>query len=257
MEAVIKVPIDYQGSLVFLRLVEWFQTTAAAKAGSLEAGRDWSPVLANHVYTSLWRALALLGQEGREPGRVTPADRPLIVQVCATATGDAPSLFTALTEGIKFFVRDGADLVCLRFAQSNTHLREGARSMNQRGGDLRAYTQRCVRTESESFQQSLLIAPDKLVDADGQALDASLVRRLKLLVLRVDNALFQPTRPPYLYSEELIQAALVVLAKLTDGEIAAVARQVALHRAHPALNNMSTEKLLPDFGNLLANLAAA
>ena len=245
MEAVIKLPIDYQGSLVFLRLAEWFAP-----------GRP-DVVHANHVYTAIWRALALLGQEGRDPGRVTPADRPLFEQICASVTPDPAALFAALVEGIKLFVRDGEDLVCLRFAQCNTHLREGARTMNQRGGDIRAFTRRCARIESEAFQQTLLIQPDKLVDADGRTLDGVTVRRLKLLVMRVDNALFKPTRPPYLYSEELIQVALVVLAKMTDGEIAEVARHIALNRAHPALNNMSTEKLLPDFGSILTSLSGA
>ena len=36
MEAVIKLPIDYQGSLVFLRLAEWFQRPEA-KVLSLES----------------------------------------------------------------------------------------------------------------------------------------------------------------------------------------------------------------------------
>jgi hypothetical protein len=122
---------------------------------------------------------------------------------------------------------------------------------------MRAYTQRMKKAQSQTFQQSLLISEAKLVDEQGEPLPAEEVRRVMRLIVACDNALFKPNRPPFGYTEGLIQEARGVLKRFTDEEIDMVCRTVALHRNHPSLNGVITEKLLPMFADVVKKLEGA
>ena len=148
---------------------------------------------------------------------------------------------------------DGDEVVCPRF-QALHGAGTGARSAAQRGGDLRAFDLRQRRVEEQAFQQSLGIAASKFVDEKGEPLDNEATRRVTRLIVGCDNALFKGSRPPIGFTEGLIQDGLRVLAKYREAEVDALLRHVALARGHPALNGMTTEKLLPQLGEMAGKL---
>jgi hypothetical protein len=121
---------------------------------------------------------------------------------------------------------------------------------------MRAFTQRMKKAQGQSFRQSLLINEARFVDDEEKPLSAEAVKRVMRLVVACDNALFKPNRLPFGYTEGLIAEARGVLKKFGDEEIDLVCRTVALHRNHPALNGVTTEKLLPMFDEVVRRLEA-
>jgi hypothetical protein len=244
MESVIKTPMDYQESLVFRRLAEWFDPAAP------------DLVRAAYVYHGIFRDLAYLAREGRDPGRVTPAEVGLFHKVIARATEKVDALWAALvaTEAAPYgmFIQDGEDVVCVAFAKVNAHISPNAQTKESRGGVMKAFYAEVKRGESESFQMMLGIDAKHLVDANG----AALVKRVKWFIVACDGALGKRTRPGYHYSRELVQNAVQILTKYTNAEAFTICQYIAKNRMHPALNGMATEALLPIFETVKETMAS-
>lgn len=253
MDGVLKLPIDLPQLPPFRQL-----------KGVL----GWERALG--VWFVLWQELGYRCQEGGSPGRLLAGDVPglkgalEIFEAAVPLTPDpsprgegnrVDEIFGELVK-CRLLVADGEDWVCPRFAllHGEAHL---ARSQAQRGGDMKAYLARQKRAEGEVFKQSCLIPEARLVDGEGQPLEADLVKRLMRLIVACDNALFKGTRPHYLFTEGLIADALEVLRKYSEEEVDLVLRTVVKHRNHPALGGMSAEKLLPKFGEIVGRLDAA
>jgi hypothetical protein len=217
------------------------------------------PERALFVWFILWQELGYRMQEGVSPGRLPGADLPLFLDAL-TPGGPAPgmepkAIFQHLLT-VRLLRQDGEDYVCPRFALLHGDAGQN-RTLAQRGGDMRAFQQRMKKAQGAAFQQSLLIHESKLVDGEGQPLPAEEVKRVMRLIVACDNALFREARPPFGFTEGLIQSALAILQRFTDEEIDCVCRTVALHRHHPALSGLNTEKLLPMFSGIVAKLEGA
>lgn len=208
------------------------------------------------IWFVLWQELRYRAQEGNCPGRLPGVEVPLLLAALSLAEPDEAAqrdIFDHIVSS-GLLKPDGQDFVCPRFAL--LHGAEPNRSQAQKGGDMRAYTQRMKKATSQTFQQSLLISEAKLVDEQGEPLLAEEVKRVMRLIVACDNALFKPNRPPFGYTEGLIQEARAVLKRFSDEEIDLVCRTVALHRNHPSLNGVTTEKLLPIFPDIMKKLEA-
>jgi hypothetical protein len=202
------------------------------------------------IWWELFQQLKYRAEEGQVPGRLARLELPNVVKALAE---QVPGASEALLLDAKVLLPDGEEYVCPRFASLHGGS-VGGRSNAQRGGDMRAFDARMKKAEGSAFQQSLHISESKLKDEEGQPLEADLVRRVTRLVVATDNALFRPNRPPILFTEGLIQDALQVARKLSDEEITYVCRIVAKHRSHPALNGMTTERLLLKFEEIVKTL---
>jgi hypothetical protein len=209
------------------------------------------------IWFVLWQELRYRAQEGNCPGRLPAAEVPVVLAALSIAEPDESAQREIFNQIVAsgLLKPDGQDFVCPRFAL--LHGAEPNRSQAQKGGDMRAYTQRMKKAAGQTFQQSLLISETKLVDEEGQPLPAEEVKRVMRLIVACDNALFKPNRPPFGYTEGLIQEARAVLKRFTDEEIDLVCRTVALHRNHPSLNGVTTERLLPMFAEVAKKLEAA
>jgi hypothetical protein len=206
------------------------------------------------VWFTLWQELGYRAQEGNCPGRLPAQDAALFTAALEPVERDPEKraqLFQHLLT-VRLLSQDGPDYVCPRFAI--LHGQMGARSQAQRGGDVRAYGQRMEKAEHSAFQQSLLVPPGKLVDGEGRPLPAEQVRRVMRLIVACDNALFKGARPSWGFGEGLIASALRVLQRFTDEEVNQVCLAVARPRNHPALNGVTTEKMLPMFGEMVGRL---
>ncbi len=242
MEAVLKLAMDYQESLVFRRLAQWF---SAAQPDTMRA---------NHVYTTIFRDLGYLARGGSEPGRIKPADQDIFRAVLALATDRVEDLFKALIDDIRLFVRDGDDLVCMEFAAKNGHISPNAQTKESRGGVMRAFYKQVERGGDDGFQLQLNIQAVNLVDEHGVELDHVTVKRMKWLVVACDGALGKPTRPGYHYSPDLIQHAVRVLREYDNSAALAICEHIARNRMDPRLKGYTTEMLLPVFGQIMESL---
>jgi len=210
------------------------------------------------IWWVLFQDLKYRAQEGGPAGRMPKADQQSFLSELATQFEETAhavkidEIIPTLVE-LKILIEDGEDYVCTRYAVLNGEGSAG-RTNAQRGGDMRAYDHRARKLGEATLQQSLQIADSKLVDDEGLPLPAEEVRRITRLVVACDNALFKPLRPSPGFTEGLIQSARTVLKKYTDEEIDQVCRIVAMHRNHPALNGITTERLLPVFGEMIRKL---
>lgn len=234
MESVIKLPIDLDKLPPF---------RAMRSALGLERTL--------YVWFVLWQELAYRAQEGNGAGRLPKTELPSFLTALEPVEPDPVKREKLLDQVLsaKLLLPDGDDYVCPRFMVLHGEMGP-QRSQAQRGGDMRAYRQRMKKSEGEAFQQSLLISGGKLVDEEGLPLPAEDVRRLTRLIVACDNALYKSPRPPFAFTEGLIQDARAVLRRFADEQIDYVCTRVALHRNHPALNGLTTEKLLPMFGDI-------
>jgi len=247
MENVVRLPIDLLQLPTFRQLA-----------------RVVGDVQALYVWFAVWQGLAYRMQEGGPAGRVGREELPMLVKCLSTEQGgllhigDNPG--EVKTEALEkvlqemLFKGDGDDLVCLRFITLHGGVSSSPRSMAQRGGDMRAFTMRMKEAQGDALQTTLSISEHKFVDEQGEPLDPELTKRVTRVIIACDNALFRPQRPPVCFTEGLIQSALVVARKFSDEEINYICRSLALHRSHPALNGLSTEKVLPQFQEMAGKL---
>jgi hypothetical protein len=210
------------------------------------------------IWFILWQELRYRSQEGNCAGWLPGAEVPIFLTALSPLESEGSKqqeIFQKLIE-VGVLKPDGQDFVCPRFALLHGN-DANHRSQAQRGGDMRAYKLRLKKAEGQSFQQSLLINEAKFVNEAGEPLSAEEVKRVMRLIVACDNALFKPNRLPFGYTEGLIQEARDVLKQYADEEIDLVCRTVALHRNHPSLNGVTTEKLLPMFGEIAKKLEGA
>jgi hypothetical protein len=209
------------------------------------------------VWWTLWQELGYRAQEGNCPGRLPAAEVASFVAALEPTESDPKARAQILEHlvAVRLLKRDGDDYVCVRFAISHSDM--GQRSQAQRGGDMRAYNLRMKKADGQAIQQSFLINEARLVDEQGQPLQAEQVKRVTRLIVACDNALYKGPRPDYGFTEGLIQEALRVLKQFTDEDIDYVCNRVARNRNHPALNGVTTEKLLPMFGGIVQKMEAA
>jgi hypothetical protein len=238
MELVLKAPIDYQESLTFRRLAEWFSPEQP------------DVIKANYVYMTVFRDLAYLAREGHDPGRITPDNAGIIKKILQRVTERVDDLYAALHAGIRLFIPDGADLVCLEFASNNGHLGPNSQTKESRGGVMKHFYAEVKRADSEGFQLLLNVPAENLLDDTGQPLDHERVKQVKWLVCALDSALGFKTRPGHHYSQTLVQNAYAAYQKIHfNREVAfAVCKYIAANRKDPALNGMPTEKVLAPGG---------
>jgi hypothetical protein len=240
MDSIVKLPIDLN---------------------SLPPFRELKAILglerALFVWWTLWQELGYRAQEGNCPGRLPGAEVASFLAALEPTEPNAEKraqIFDQLVAA-RLLKRDGEDYVCVRFAM--THSDMGQRSQAQRGGDMRTYKMRMRQADNQAMQQSFLINEARLVDEQGQPLSAEQVKRVTRLIVACDNALYKGARPDYGFTEGLIQEALRVLKRFTDEDIDYVCNRVALRRNHPALNGVTTEKLLPMFDAIVQRMEVA
>ncbi len=185
----------------------------------------------------LYQELASRAQSGEPIGRLRPKAVLSFIESLGliraitgdlTAPGRAEAFMAKLTTVTNYLVREGDDYVCPRFSQLNP---EGDfRSKEARGGDVRTFNKRAARASQTATELSLLLPEEKFVDAAGRKLDRDVIKRLMMLIVNCDGALFLSERQPYAYTEALIQNAQLILAKFTDEQIDHTCRKVARNR---------------------------
>jgi len=210
-----------------------------------------------HFFWLLWRDLAQLAQEGGPLGRMTPPAQAGFADLLADlrlfpSKADALAFVHGPCVAAALLVRDGDDLVCLRFTNLNADLvRRVARE--SLGGKMKAFNAKQSKAEGRIKQLELRVPADAFKDADGSTLDTFTVQRVSRLIIGCDNALLRD-RPPVGWTEGLVQLALGVIRKLTDEQIDYTLRKVVAYREHPALMGLSTDKLLPQFATILGKV---
>jgi hypothetical protein len=229
-----------------------FRQLAAALGNSQQGLLAWW-LLFSHLH--------YLAQEGCPCGRVPEAEVAMFKKTLETLAsemgaelgrGEHEGLFD-LFVSVKLLKADGPDWVCPRYQVLNAGDRFG-KGLSSLGGNMKAFKQKQSRADAEAMQQSLNIHESKFVDEEGVTLDSDAVRRVTRLIIVCDNALYKPSRPPMSFTEGLIQSALKITRRHTDDEIDYVCEQVALHRNHPRLAGLTTERLLPQFGDMVRHL---
>jgi len=244
MESAVKLPLD-------LMQIPPFRAMKDAMGGIERALLLW---------WELWRELGYWAQEGHSLGRLQGEQVQGFIN-SLVASGLAPDVKTCretvfdgvLIKASKLLVPDGEDFVCQRFVVLNSDMRQ--RGCKERmGGSMKAFQAKQKKLAGAVMQQTLSIAGFKFVDEAGNPLDSETTKRITRLIISCDNALFKPERPNVLFTEGLIQSALTVVKRLNDEAIDHVMRNVALHRDHPFLNGMTTEKLLPQFEGVMPKL---
>lgn len=246
--ATLRLPLDYREAPSFRRL--------AAGLGGNRMWADW-------VLLSLWRTLGYLASEGGLPGKAREADIMECLaesEVWMVVPGEIAPAKTAValkqllaTEEVGLLVADGEGVwYCPRFNQLHATEFQLAPSKEAKGGNIKAFNAR-TRPQNASAD-ALFLSPDVLVDAAGQPLSSETVRRYSYLVRVCDNALFRGERPAHRHTASMVANALPVLAALTDEQIAATGRTLALHRGHPLLATLHTEQLLPEFREIAGKL---
>ena len=210
------------------------------------------------VWWTLWQELGYPVQEGNAPGMMPASDRTMFLAALEPGEPDAGKREELLKHCLtaRLLKVEGADLFCPRFAVLHGAVGGGGGSLAQLGGDMKAYHQGKRSVPAVAFQQSLLIQEAKMVDAEGKPLSRDEVKRVTRLVVSCDNALYRSDRPAYAYTEGLIQDALVVLKQFSDEEIDIVCDRLAKYRRHIAMSGMTTEKLLPQFREVLGKMGA-
>lgn len=217
-------------------------------------GDAGSALLAWYV---LWQQLAYRAQDGTPAGRLPGSDVATVVDALEDLHGavtDRRALFDFFESPMKLLIRDGEDYVCPRFAGLNSHLSPVARSREQRGGDMKAFVHHQKKLEDGALELGLAVDGSKFKDKDGQPIMPEEARRAWWLISTCDNALFKPARPPYGFTEALIGDAVDVVRRHGDESIRSVARRLVENRVHPFVSGLTTERLLPQFGSIVAKL---
>jgi hypothetical protein len=254
MEAVIKTPLDFQETLVFRRLADFLGSVEQPRSHEAQPPQP-DVIKASYVYHSIFRDLAYMAREGRDPGRVTVSDVPLFHKILARVTSEVEPLWASLVgqgdQPIRLFVPDGDDFLCRPFADRNTHLMPGFQSKEALGGHVKAHNNLSKSARTVDFQMSLNIGEALLRDAEGVPLPAEMVRRLKWFVPTLDNALELPFRHASQYSPDLVQNAVKVLMKYSDEMLERVTRYILKNRKHPALARRPTEEIVVIFDQVV------
>ncbi len=245
MESVIKTPLDYQETLVFRRLADFL--------GAREGGPD--VIRASYVYHAIFRDLAYMAREGRDPGRVVASDVSMFHKILARVTSEVSPLWDSLVglgdQPIRLFVPDGDDFLCRTFAERNSHLSPGFQSKESLGGYVKSHNALSKAARSVDFQMTLNIGSEMLRDAEGNPLPAEMVRRVKWFVPTLDNSMGLPVRYGGDYSADLVQNAVRVLSKFSDEKLESVARYILKNRKNPALAGRPTEEILVIFDQIV------
>lgn len=206
----------------------------------------------------LFQQLKYLEQEGGACGRIAQADAPMFIKTLEdlarenSALPPDGKLFNRLL-AVNLVKSDGPDFVCPRYQALNA---PSGTSIASKGGNMKAFHSRQKNLEQQAMQQSLKLHGSKFVDADNAPLPSDMVQRVTRTIIACDNALFKPSRPPMGFTEGLIQTALEVCQKFNDEQITHICEQVAAKRDHPRLSGYTTERMLPEFGNMLEKVGA-
>lgn len=241
MNAAAKFPLDLTELTIF-RVVQARLGTAAQ---------------AVHFFWLLWRELAQLVGQGEPTGRMRAIHMEvfigLLVDLKFFPDREAAMAFLAdplLEHGL--LQRDGSDYVCLRFIALNADM--ALRGKREKvGGYLKAYDARQAKAFNEEMQLALRTPARIWVDEHEEPLPMEIQDRIRRLVISCDNAL-KRERPPIGWTESLIQQALPIIGRYTDEQIGFVCRKVAACRDHPRLAGLTTERLLPNFTTIIADL---
>jgi hypothetical protein len=204
------------------------------------------------VWFLLYQDLAYRMREGQPPGRMPLAEQGQFVALLQDIEPEAAAregVFQALLDARVLRV-DGGQYVCDRFIAAHAGGEQTPSGVARLGGLMRGFQSKQRRLQSQAFQQSLNILPDKFKDEAGEPLSPELVDRVTRLIITCDNALGKPTRPASGFTEGLIQSAVQVANRFDDDQIDHICRQVVFHRGHPRIVGLTTERLLPAFGGL-------
>lgn len=239
MDLKLKLPLDY-------REAQWFRRLCPEIGGAVNA---------SFVFLNLWRELGYLACDGNVPGRLTRADSLMLLSELergGLAAGTCATLMSKLEE-VKLLVAMDDGWLCPMFQADNGGM-GGQRNQAQRGGDMRSFTMNAQRAAESAFTGSLFMDPALLVDGEGKPLTADEVRRLRYLVHLCDSALFRGERPNFTWGATLIANSLAVVRNYSDEQVMAVCRKLASRRGHPSLAGVTTETLLPQWKNIVAEL---
>ena len=137
-----------------------------------------------------------------------------------------------------------AGLTCPRFVKLHPHLAPDFKPMHLKGAEATRFVRRQRREADTDFAQALLLDDSLFMRPDRNQMDPDEVRRVRLLIRTLDNALGQPARQAHQFGEGLIQDAYTVIKAVCDRDLVAVCRQILSHRGHPAMPKTS-EQILP------------
>lgn len=208
----------------------------------------------------LYSSLNYLAQEGHPVGRIPEGELPLFKKTLDVIAEENQLdglekilyLFDLFVE-VKLLKADGPEYICPRYQVLNAYGRFG-KSLSSLGGSMKAYRKRQESVDADAMQQSLNIHESKFVDTESVPLSPEVTKRVTRLIIACDNALYKSSRPAAGFTEGLIQDALKIAGKFSDEEINYVCEQVALHRSHPAINGLTTERLMPQFSDMVRKL---
>jgi hypothetical protein len=206
---------------------------------------------AHSLWWELWRELGYHAQEGFAIGRLSAEAVVGFKGALAEQGLEAEPAFEALIK-TKVLVLEGEDFFCPRFANLNADMRAAKRE--SLGGIMKRFHGNQRKAASRIVQQTLSISEDKFKDADGNPLSSEETKRVTMLIIGCDNALFKPERPSPGFTEGLIQDAVMVARKMTDDEVNYILLDIARKRDHPFLTGMTTERLLPQFKDTVQKL---
>ena len=238
----IKIPGDVLQSPSFRRLRDSMPVTAPDDSQNRRA--VW-------IWLTLWLELAGLQAEGGQAGLIPKGmvDSFRLIWVDADPQGD---VMDRLVE-FQILIKNGDDYHCPRYASLNGGM-TGYRSQAQRGGDAKRFKQKMAGLEHESMQMGLTLLDKRFVDGEGVPMDPDEAKRVMMLILGCDHALFKEQRQPFAFTPVLMANAATLLRSMTGEEISRGIELIGSRREHPLLAGMTTEKLLPQFGQFVRKL---
>ena len=148
---------------------------------------------------------------------------------------------------------DEGGYMCPMFASMHAGV-AAFRSPAQRGGDMRKFKQDMARVEGEALAQAQLIRADKFFDKDGKPLEGEEPRKAVWVIRCIDNALFLKEREQIAYTPTLIANAVELIRGMDEGQFKSALTLLASNRQHPAIQGLTTERILPEFKIYLAKL---
>lgn len=241
------LPLDLPQLPQFMKLVRFM---------SGDVGR------AMHAWYILWQQFAYRVQEGATAGRLPESERETLIGAWApvvptdAADGYLDKLVTFMVDDMKLLILDGGDMVCQRFAALYGNTSAFGMSREAKGGVIKAYNAKNRKAEESMLELGLMIKPEKYKDGDNNPLTSHEIERVNWLIIRCDNALDKPERPAFGFDGALIANAAAVIRKFNDEQIKAVTKEIRLHRAHPLIAGMTTERLLPQFCDIMPQMSA-
>lgn len=239
------IPMDYRETIWWRKLLHWADDGGAARAAL--------------VLLTLWRELGYLARAGELPGRLGVVEANSFLRELerdGVPTGD---ILASLVEArLLQEARDAAGALsgyeCPLFASTRDHLSHAAAS--RQGGLNRGYSLAARRAAAQAEEASLLVDVKIWQDEHGTALAPDVIRRVQLFVARLDSALGQPPRPAYAWQASTVLNAMPVLRQYTDPQLAEICRRIFMQRTHPLLHGQVTEKILPRFATVAAQVGA-